>query len=135
MAGKKGNKNHANNTSYPNQKNNKKNPRIVLRKFLEMLENAKVDDEILSFQDACASIKWRDSKVNYWCTQIAIFATLKTDIQNTIIRRVNKNALKNEFNATSAIWRQKQLGEIEKQEVDNKHTFNTPPKIDFFNED
>jgi hypothetical protein len=120
MAGEKGNKKHANKTSYPNQKNNKKNPAVVLRKFKEMLYNAENDDTILCFQDACKSINWRDSKVNYWCRIIPIFATLKTDIQNRIISRINKNALNNDFNATSSIWRMKQLGELDQQFINQK---------------
>jgi hypothetical protein len=116
MAGIKGNKKHANKTSYPHQKNNKKHPAVVLRKFSELVKNAKEDNDILCWQDACMSINWRDSKVNYWCGKIPIFANLKKDVQNIIIARVNKNALKNKFNATASIWRMKQLGEVERSE-------------------
>ena len=54
MAGKKGNKKHANKTSFPNQKNwrNKKHPAVVLRKLSEMIENARTDTNILCWQDA-----------------------------------------------------------------------------------
>lgn len=120
MAGKKGNKAHANSTSYPNQKNNKKNPAIVLRKFKEMINNARTDDNILCFQDACHSIEWRDSKVNYWCDKIPIFATLKKDIQNIITRRINKGALTGDYQPTASIWRMKQLGETDEKVIDNK---------------
>jgi len=98
----------------------KKSPKVVIRKFFAMLENAKSEDEILSFQDACASIEWRDSKVNYWVRKLPVFATLKEDVQNVIIARINTKALKNEFNPTASIWRQKQLGEKDEKVVDNK---------------
>lgn len=123
MAGIKGNKSHANKTSFPNQRNwsNKKAPAVVLRKFKEMYENAKTDDNILCFQDACMSIGWRSSKVDYWAKKIPTFGSLKTDIQNIIVSRVNKNALFGDFNATASIWRMKQLGEIDKQETNLKN--------------
>lgn len=113
MSGIKGNKGHANKTSFPNQKNwrNKKHPAVVLRKFSEMIENTKNDNNILCFQDACHSVNWRCSKVNYWCDKIPTFATLKSDIQNIIVSRINKGALDNDFNSTASIWRMKQLGE------------------------
>ena len=43
MAGIKGNKKHANKTSFPNQKNwgNKKHPAVVLRKLSQMIENTR----------------------------------------------------------------------------------------------
>lgn len=119
MAGIKGNKAHANKTSYPNQKNKSKHPNVVFRKFSEMIFNTKNNDDILCWQDACASIDWRDSKVNYWCNKIPVFANLKNDIQNIIISRINKNALNNKFNSTASIWRMKQLGEKDKQEIEN----------------
>ncbi len=126
MAGVKGNKAHANKTSYPNQKFNKKNPAVVIRKFYEMLENARSDKKILSFQDACSSINWRDSKVNYWAKKIPIFATLKTDIQNSIVARINKEALEGEYNPTASIWRMKQLGEKDTTEVNQNVTTSEP---------
>lgn len=120
MAGKKGNKAHANKTSYPNQKDNKKNPNVVIRKFLEMYRNAENDDEILCFQDACKSIGWRSSKVDYWVHKIPVFENLKKDIQNIIISRINKGALTSNLQATASIWRMKQLGEIDEKSVNQK---------------
>jgi hypothetical protein len=116
MAGKKGNKAHANKTSYPNQKGHNKHPNVVFRKFAKMIQNTKDDENILCFQDACISIDWRSSKVEYWCKKIPVFKNLKKDIQDIIISRINKNALKNKFNATASIWRMKQLGEKDKIE-------------------
>lgn len=121
MAGKKGNKSHANKTSYPNQKDNTKHPNVVMRKFIEMINNSMSDDDILCFQDACISVEWRPSKIDYWVNKIPVFEDIKKDIQNIIISRVNKNALKMKFNATAAIWRMKQLGEKDSSDLN----FNT----------
>lgn len=130
MAGVKGNKAHANKTSFPNQKGNKKHPAVVLRKFSEIIENTKTDENILCFQDACLSIGWRSSKVEYWVKKIPVFENLKKDIQDIIISRVNNNALRNKFNATASIWRMKQLGEKDKQEIDNKSSDGSMSPID-----
>ena len=119
MAGVKGNKAHANKTSYPNQKNNKKHPNVVLRKFSAMVENAKSDEEILCFQDACMSIGWRSSKVEYWSKKIPNIENIKNYIRDIINSRINKKALRGNFNPTASIWRMKQLGEKDTQEIKN----------------
>lgn len=103
-------------------KSAKKNPKVVARKLFEMLRLAKTDDSILSFQDACAKIGWRDSKVNYWCNTVPVFATIKTDIQNSIIARINTGSLTGKFNTTASIWREKQLGEKDVIESKNETT-------------
>ena len=106
-------------TSYPNQKNRTVPPKVVIRKFLEMLNNTMTDEKILCFQDACLSIGWRSTKVDYWVNKLPIFETLKKDIQAVIISRVNSKGLHNKFNATMCIWRSKQLGERDTQYQDH----------------
>lgn len=92
-----------------------KSPKIVIRKFKEMLENAKTDRNILCFQDACLSIGWRSSKVDYWVNKISVFENIKKDIQDIITSRINKAALNGDFNPATSIWRMKQLGEKDTQ--------------------
>lgn len=93
----------------------KKNPRIIIRKMLEMLEKANSDNTILCFQDACYAANVRNTKIDYWAEKNAVFGKLKKEIQNSIIRRINSNALKGEraggYAGTASIWRMKQLGE------------------------
>ena len=102
-------------TSYPNQKNRTIPPKVMIRKFQEMLENAMKDPEILCFQDACLSIGCRSTKIDYWVNKMPVFESYKKEIQNVIISRINNKALNNKFNATQSIWRQKQLGERDTQ--------------------
>lgn len=97
-----------------------KSPKIVIRKFAEMLKNAQSDDDILCFYDACMSISWRHTKVDYWVKKLPVFDTFKKEIQNAIVSRINKKALKGEFNPTASIWRFKQLGERDEKVIDNK---------------
>ena len=111
----------------------KKEPKVVYRKFMEMYKNACDNNTILSYEDACYSIGWRDSKCNYWSDKLPVFATLKSDIQAAIRRRINKGALNGDFNPTASIWRQKQLGERDEKYLDHtsKGDKLEPPKITF----
>lgn len=112
-----------------------KPPRVVIRKFLEMLDNAKKDDNILCFQDACMSIGWRTTKVDYWVNKKPVFEVLKKSIQDVIVSRINKGALTGErnggTNATASIWRMKQLGEKDISEVNNNNRNIEPPVVKF----
>lgn len=128
MAGKKGNKAHANKTSYPNQKNNKKEPRVIYRKLAKIYENVIEDkgNNITSWQSACLSISWRVTKMDYWCEKTPIFGTYKKEIKEVIISFVNNKALKGDFNPTASIWRMKQLGERDRQEKEITHKGNSP---------
>lgn len=120
MAGKKGNKAHANKTSFPNQKTNAKEPKVILRKLKEVLENAIEDETITSWQGAVRSIGWRVTKMDYWTDKIPAFGIYKKEIKQILICRVDSKALNNKFNATQSIWRQKQLGERDEKFQDVK---------------
>ena len=119
MAGIKGNKGHANRTSFPNQKNNTKPPKVIIRKAVKMVKLAQEDKDILCFQDACYAIGWRSSKFDYWMKKIPILENIKKDVQNAIVRRINKKALESDYHATASIWRMKQLGERESTNIDH----------------
>lgn len=123
-----------NSTSFkPGNKMAQKSPKIVVRKFNQMLENAKNDDEILCFQDACMSVGWRSSKVAYWTAKLPVFENLKKEISAIITARINKNALRGDFNATASIWRMKMLGESEVNTINHQNNGGSfePPKISF----
>ena len=76
MAGIKGNKAHANKTSYPNQKNRAIQPAVILRLLKQALKNTDEQNNILSWQDACKSVNCRRSKLDYWCDKIPVFNTI-----------------------------------------------------------
>jgi hypothetical protein len=138
MAGKKGNKAHANKTSYPNQKNNRKDPKIIYRKFAEIYNNVITDkgNKITSWQSACLSIGWRVTKMDYWANKTPIFGIYKKEIKEVLISFVDNKALNGDFNPTASIWRMKQLGEIDKQEIDqNVNISNIDLDYDDFTED
>ena len=43
----------------------------------------------------------------------------KRSLNDIVIARVNKGAIKSVYNSTACIWRMKQLGESDKQEIDH----------------
>ena len=63
---------------------------------------------------------------------------IKRDINDSIIRRINKGALKTTFNTTASIWRMKQLGEKDEQKTDittNGKDVNNTPIVNFIKTD
>lgn len=120
MAGQKGNKRHANKTSYPNQKDRTVQPSIIMRVLKKALENTKYDSDILSWQDACESVDCRRTKLDYWCEKTAVFGIIKKEIYGLIAAKVNREALKGKYNPAASIWRMKQSGETDEKIIDNK---------------
>lgn len=118
MAGIKGNKKHANKTSYPNQKMNRKEPAVILRKLKEILNNAINDPDITSWQGACNSIGWRVTKMDYWCAKTPIFGTYKKEVKQILISKIDTKALNGDAVPAPAIWRLKMLGESETIKTD-----------------
>ena len=51
-----------------------------------------------------------------------VLEDIKKDINRAILRRINKKGLNGEFNATMSIWRLKQLGEQDKQVIEQNTT-------------
>jgi hypothetical protein len=87
----------------------------VHKLFNDMRAKAREDNAILSFQDAILSVDLYSSSTNYLIDKFPVFESIKKDIADIIIARINKNALKGDFNPAASIWRMKQLGEKDTQ--------------------
>ena len=83
-----------------------------------MRDNAKDDKEILCLQDAIHSVDLYSSGLNYLIKKFPVFESIKKDIEDLILARINKGALLGDFNPASGIWRMKQLGEKDTQHQD-----------------
>jgi len=95
---------------------------VVRDYFDKMLANTKDEEQdILSIQDAIASVGLYRSSVDYLVNKFPVFGNLKKDLQDIIIARINKGALKGDYVPTPAIFRMKQLGEIDGQEINHKN--------------
>lgn len=94
--------------------------------FLEMLEYSLTDD-CLCVQDAFLHIKMPSSTFHYLIDKYKVLEDIKKDINANVISKVNKGALKGDFQPTASIWRMKQLGERDKTEVTQTNIDATPP--------
>ena len=98
--------------------------------ILKMRDLAAKDISILSFQDAILKVGLYSSGFNYLIDKFPVFESIKKDISDIIIARINKGGLEGDFNPTMCIWRSKQLGEKDQQyqEVKQENT-NTEIKV------
>lgn len=107
----------------PAQKGNKYAQKYTLDEAMELfiigLEYAESNDSCLSLADAIKQTTIPYSTYDYLADKHEVLGYIKNDTKTEVTRRINKHALKGEFNATSSIWRMKQLGEKDKTEVQN----------------
>ena len=91
--------------------------------FEKIYDNA-VKGEYNSLQDAFMSNDIRPSTMRFLCLRHKELSSLKKDIGEAIIRSINDKALfiDNRVSPAIAIWRMKQLGETEKQVIENTNT-------------
>ncbi len=89
--------------------------------FSRMLMVAESDDDVLCMQDVLKhpDIKLYRSGLDYLTGKFPDFGKYKRDIQDAIISRVNRGAIKGDFAGTPAIFRMKQLGEEDRTTVDS----------------
>jgi hypothetical protein len=89
----------------------------ALPRFEDALKYAIENDDCLCLQDAIAQTGIPYATFYYLAGNHKVLNSLKQNIHNEVIRRINKNALKNKFAAAPAIWRMKQLGERDEQHI------------------
>ena len=87
--------------------------------FIIGLEYAESNEECLSLADAIKQTTIPYSTYDYLAEKHDVLGHIKNDTKTEVTRRINKEALKGNFNATSSIWRMKQLGEKDISEVKN----------------
>lgn len=109
---------------------NKYNELYTLEKelpiFKEIIEEAK-KGKYLSIQEAVMLSPYERGIFYYLCERFKDLDNIKKELNDIIIAIVNRKGLEGEFNATSSIWRMKQLGERDKQETISTVTNLTPP--------
>lgn len=83
--------------------------------FQDILTRAMSDQDVLSMDDvmllALTEHKMPFSTFKYLVKKFPVLANKKEAILAVIRSRINKHALKGDYNATASIWRFKQLGE------------------------
>lgn len=98
-------------------------------RFKDALKFAEESDECLCLQDAIFETGIPYSTFYYLADNQPVLEAIKKDIQQAIIKRINRNALWDNFEASPAIWRMKQLGEKDQQYIDQNVTGSTKSEI------
>lgn len=97
-----------------------------------MRQKAEDDPNVLCLNDAIRAAGLYTSSLNYLVDKYPVLVDIKKDIQQAIISKVNRAALRGEraggFSATASIWRMKQCGETDRSEQDIRHSVNINPK-------
>jgi len=78
---------------------------------------ARDDEDALCIQDVFKHMEMPCSTFNLLVREHEVLASIKEDMQASIISRVNAKALKSGFAAAPAIWRLKQMGESDQQNI------------------
>lgn len=87
--------------------------------FIDMLNFTIENDDVVSVQQAYIDFKMPSTTYYYLQEKFPNLVSIKKGINDVIISRVNKGAINNEMNSTACIWRMKQLGETDKQDIDH----------------
>lgn len=85
--------------------------------FEQGAEWAAIDEDALCIQDVFLWMKMPCSTFNALVREHKVLASIKEDMQSSIISRVNAKALTSGFAAAPAIWRLKQMGESDQQNI------------------
>ena len=108
------------------EKGNKYNQEWTLEnampRFEDALKYAQENEDCLCMQDAVAQTGIPSTTFYYLVENHVELKSIKQDINDEIIRRVNKKALDQTFAASPAIWRMKQLGERDEQHISTTGT-------------
>lgn len=105
-----------------------------LPRFEDALKYAMNTENCLCIQDAILQTGIPSRTFYYLVENHSVLRSIKDEINEVIIIRVNKGAMKGELKETASIFRMKQLGERDK--VDINHTNDgskfEPPVIKFY---
>ena len=86
--------------------------------IFERLAKACIEGEYLSLQECQMNSGMRPRSFYVYAEKYPELEDLKRQMNDGIIANVNRMGLEGKFNPTAAIWRMKNLGEKDRQEVD-----------------
>lgn len=94
----------------------------ALPRFEDALEYAETNDECLCLQDAIYYSAIPYTTFYYLSDNHDVLNDIKKQMNQAVIRRVNRLAMKDIAPASAAIWRMKQLGERDEQHINQNVT-------------
>lgn len=107
------------------EKGNRYGEKHTLEEWEEIFEGIykrALKGKYLSLQQAFIESDVRPSTERWLASKYKALATIKKDIAAAIVNQINKKGLKGEFNPAMSIWRLKQLGEQDKQVIEQNTT-------------
>jgi hypothetical protein len=105
--------------NYNNKYAQKWDEESKINAFIEALEYAESNKECLSLEDAINHCNMPYSTYYSFANSDKVLEAIKKDTQKAVNRRINRGVLIENMNPTGAIWRMKQLGEKDRQEITN----------------
>jgi len=91
-------------------------------KIFDKVYKKACEGKYTSLQQAWIKNDIRPSTATWLVKKYKALASIKKDIGEAIIAVINDKGLEGDYNATCVIWRSKQLGEVEKQVVEQQNT-------------
>jgi hypothetical protein len=96
----------------------------ALPEFIKGLEYAEKNNSCLCLEDAIHHTSIPYSTYDYLANKYDVLGRIKKDTMVEVKRRINKGSLEGDYNPASGIWRMKQLGDTDKQEIKQEVTSN-----------
>lgn len=90
--------------------------------FNEILKLSIESEDVLCIQEAVIKSGIPRSTFYALCKKHKVLDNIKKEINDAIISKINRQALTSKYNPTASIWRMKQLGEKDKQEIQSSGT-------------
>ncbi len=81
-----------------------------------------IKGKYLSLQQAFIESDVRPSTYKWLVNKYEVLANIKNDIADAVAMKINKGGLNGDFNPAMSIWRLKQLGEQDKQVIEQNTT-------------
>ena len=85
--------------------------------FLRGAEWAKSSEDCLCLEDVILHLDIPASSFYYLVKEYNVLESIKKEMHIAIISRINKGAVNSEYAAAPAIWRLKQMGESDQQNI------------------
>ena len=93
-------------------------------RFLKALKYSEIDDDCLHLADAIKVTGIPYSTYDYLAEKHKDLGLIKKDTKMEVLIRINKGTIKGDYPPAAGIWRMKQLGETDRQEINQNVTNN-----------
>ena len=93
-------------------------------RFIKGLQYAEEDTECFHLEDAIKQTGIPYSTYDYLAEKHKDLGLIKEETKMEVLRRINKGTIKGDYPPAAGIWRMKQLGETDRQDINQNITSN-----------